>query len=123
MNFRTLLATAVTGLCSAGGDAYAACQIRGGMFYPAQNDTVHYSAAVSGDGTCDRSFTTRGLQFTGIKIAARPSNGSLSVSGVSSFAYRARAGYKGSDSFTVQACGTGRQGSGCSTLVYQVTVQ
>ncbi len=68
MNLRTLLATSIAGFCIVGGDAYAACQIRGGTFYPAQNDTVHYSAVVSGDGTCDRSFTTTGLQFTGVKM-------------------------------------------------------
>jgi hypothetical protein len=39
------------------------------------------------------------------------------------FALHIRGGYRGPDSYTVKACGRGREGPGCVTLTFNVTVQ
>ncbi len=104
-------------------EAQAECTVRGGRFFVAQNDTVEYSATVTGDGKCERDFSTDRSTFKSTTIAKRPSNGAISTNGVSNFKYAARAGFKGKDSFVVKVCGEGLAGSGCSTLNYEVDVQ
>jgi hypothetical protein len=38
------------------------------------------------------------------------------------FSLRVRNGYRGPDSYTIKACGRGREGPGCITLTFDVTV-
>jgi hypothetical protein len=38
------------------------------------------------------------------------------------YALRVRGGYRGPDAYTVKACGRGREGPGCVTLTFNVTV-
>ena len=118
--FSLALLTAVCGFASG---ANAACTVQGGSFFPYQNDSVSYSATVTGNGVCTRTFTSYKLTFTGVSVVARPSHGSLTPSGVAGFVYRAKPGFKGSDQFVVRACGNHQQGSGCSTLTYNVSVE
>jgi hypothetical protein len=47
----------------------------------------------------------------------------LGSTGHYEFKYQPRAGIKGADKYTIQICGKGPAGSGCSGLTYQVTVQ
>jgi hypothetical protein len=42
---------------------------------------------------------------------------------ISTFEYTARAGYKGSDSFAIQAAGKGPTSSGTSIVTMNITVQ
>lgn len=103
--------------------ASASCVVRGGRFDPAQNDAPTWSAAVS-DGTCTINFRSRGsMVFTGTTLVSRPSGGSIAMAGNTSASYRARAGFKGSDSVAFKVCGSHRGGAGCSTITVNMSVQ
>ncbi len=110
-------------LISTAPSAFANCQFGGPSFLPPLNDTVGQTILLSGGDTCRRAFTTHSLTFTGVTILTPPQHGSLSVQSVSSFSYRVKGGYKGADTFAVKVCASGKQGVGCSTLNYSVTVQ
>lgn len=103
--------------------ASASCVIRSTRFEPAQNDSVTWGAGVTG-GTCRITFRSiSSLVFTGTSIVGRPSNGTIAMSGNTAAEYRARAGFKGSDSVAFRVCGEGRSGKGCSTITVQLDVQ
>ncbi|MFO1167791.1 MAG: Ig-like domain-containing protein [Rhodoblastus sp.] len=118
------IASAAAGIILIGVEsASASCVMRGGRFDPAQNDSVTWSAAVTG-GTCPINFRSiSSLVFTGTTIVGRPSGGSVSMSGNTSANYQARAGFKGTDSVAFRVCGEGRAGKGCSTITVQLQVQ
>lgn len=103
--------------------ATASCILRGGRYDPAQNDPHTWAAAVTG-GTCTINFRSRGsMVFKGTSIAARPSGGSVAMSGMTTASYQARAGFKGADSVTFKVCGEHRGGAGCSTITVNMSVQ
>ena len=104
--------------------AMANCRIIGFRFFVAQNDAVSTTGISTGGSGCThrfRSFST--TQFTSGSIVSRPSNGTLSEIGALAFRYVPKAGYKGTDRYTVRVCGKGDAGSGCSTITYNLTVE
>jgi hypothetical protein len=114
-------AMAVCILVSSSADA--ACRIMGFRFYPAQNDSVSTTGVITGGTACTHPFRAGGtLRFNSASIASRPSNGTLTQTGALSFRYQPRAGFKGSDQYSLKVCGTGRSGIGCSTITYRMTI-
>jgi Bacterial Ig domain len=101
----------------------ADCRVRGDRYF-FNNDTQSYDVLVTGDGLCARQFRPGGRSsIESVSVVSKPSNGSLSINGVSQVIYKARTGFKGSDRFVVKVCGEGMGGKGCSTLPHDVTVQ
>ena len=49
-------------------------------------------------------------------------NGNASVAQSGAITYTPKAGFTGSDGFTLQVCGKSNAGSGCSTIHYHVTI-
>jgi hypothetical protein len=56
-------------------------------------------------------------------ISQRPAHGMLKRLNISTYEYTAKAGYKGSDSFAVQATGKGPTSSGTSVITMNATIQ
>jgi len=56
-------------------------------------------------------------------IAKEPANGILKKLDVSTYEYTAKAGYRGPDTFVVQATGTGPTSSGTSIITMNATVK
>lgn len=102
--------------------AEAKCQWTGSGFQPVENDTRTYV------GTCDEkgrqaTFTPgAGYFFKSVSVASRPRNGKLETFKYG-FEYRPKKGYRGPERFAVKVCATRDERQGCSTLVYELTVQ
>ncbi len=60
------------------------------------------------------------MTYTKASIVSRPQHGKLAQDGDFSFQYSAGS-FKGDDHFTLKICGTGKDGSGCSTLNLTIT--
>ena len=115
----TLLATIFTASA-----AMADCRTIGFKFYPAQNDSISTTGVTTGGSECRHRFRSLAtLQMTSGSIVSRPSNGTLTEIGALQFSYVPRAGYKGTDQYTVRVCGRGGGGHGCSTITYNIAVQ
>jgi hypothetical protein len=56
-------------------------------------------------------------------IAKEPAHGTLKKLDVSTYEYTAKAGYRGADTFVVQATGTGPTSSGTSIITMNATVK
>jgi hypothetical protein len=56
-------------------------------------------------------------------ISQRPAHGTLKRLNASTYVYTAKAGYKGSDTFAVQATGKGPSSAGTSTITMNATIQ
>jgi hypothetical protein len=60
---------------------------------------------------------------TDLENCKEPANGTLKKLDVSSYEYTAKAGYRGPDTFAVQATGTGPTSSGTSKITMNATVK
>jgi hypothetical protein len=99
------------------------CRTQPFQFYPAQNDTATAVETMDAAG-CLNQFRAGGkAMFTEASIVSKPHNGTLSQTGGFAFTYKPKVGFKGSDSYSLKVCGTSPQGTGCSTINYQATVQ
>jgi hypothetical protein len=104
--------------------AMADCRTIGFRFFVAQSDAVSTTGISTGGSACTHRFRSFGTtQFTSGSIVSRPSNGTLSEIGALQFRYVPKAGYNGTDRYTVRVCGRGGAGSGCSTITYNLTVR
>ncbi|WP_460449531.1 hypothetical protein [Alsobacter sp. SYSU BS001988] len=107
--------------------AWAECRVftRNQRFFPAQNDSVTWRSMIGADSKrCSYTFTSAGkLIFTSSKIATQPSSGVLTQTGAFKLAYARKGAGTGRDKFAVSVCGTGPQGSGCSTVNYDVVLE
>jgi hypothetical protein len=56
-------------------------------------------------------------------ISQKPAHGTLKRLNISTYAYTAKSGYKGSDAFAVTATGKGPTASGTSVITVNATVQ
>ena len=56
-------------------------------------------------------------------ISQKPENGKLKKVNVSTFEYRAKAKYKGSDTFAIKATGQGPKASGTSVITVHATIK
>jgi hypothetical protein len=101
-----------------------ACHKGQAVFHTDRSDSITVPETSIGGGECVNSFVAQSpASFTSASIAGNPSNGKLDQTGHYEFKYQPRAGFKGADKYTIQICGKGPTGSGCSRLTYQVSVE
>ena len=112
---------AVGGLALYASAAVADCNVIGGRFHPNQKDVLNLSGVMSAGSTCIhkvRALNT--YRFASASVVSAPHNGTLSPIESFSFRYQPKAGFRGSDEYSVRVCGM-RQGA-CSMLMYRMTV-
>jgi hypothetical protein len=103
--------------------AFAACDVKGEIFYLHKNDVSRNTAKTDMHG-CDLHFISAGkINFRSAAVVAKPKNGSLRKIAHLEFRYRPKPGFKGNDAFSVKVCGKTPNGSGCSTLHYDAAVE
>lgn len=76
---------------------------------------------VKSGGSCHYAFRMDGIVRSS-KISATPKNGTVRMLNQTSFEYKAKAGYKGPDTFAIEATGSNQTGSGTSILTMNVDV-
>jgi hypothetical protein len=100
------------------------CQKDHITFYTDQNDKITTKETSVGGGACVHTFVAKGnATLTGASIADQPSNGTLSQLDAFKFKYQPNNGFTGSDQYTIEVCGDGPNGAGCSQLTWQATVE
>ena len=77
---------------------------------------------IASGGSCLFSLPTRG-EILSSSISQRPAHGTLQRIDRSSYVYASRAGYKGSDTFSVRATGKSPTSSGTSVITVNATLQ
>ncbi len=113
---------AVGGLAVFSSAAAADCNVIGGRFHPNQKDVLNLSGVMSAGSTCiHRIRANNTYRFASAAVVSPPRNGTLLAMESFSFRYQPRAGFRGSDAYSVRVCGT-RQGA-CSMLMYRMTVK
>ena len=73
-------------------------------------------------GSCLLPIRIRGTVSESV-ISQRPVHGKLKRLDVSTFEYKAKARYKGSDTFTIKATGQGPTASGTSVITVHATIK
>jgi hypothetical protein len=100
------------------------CNTRMVRYFLAENASLVTEQSVAQPG-CSYAFP--GDTYTiyeSVTVVRRPQNLVITPnSNGFGFALRIRGGYRGPDVYTVKACGRGREGPGCVTITYNVTVQ
>ena len=84
------------------------------------NSTGYFN--VASGGSCLFPIRIAGAMKSS-SISQKPAHGTLKKLNVSTYQYTAKAGYKGSDTFAVQATGKGPTASGTSVITMNATVQ
>lgn len=84
-------------------------------------NSIGYIEIASG-GSCLFVVNIAGEVFSS-SVAQRPAHGRLEKLNVSSFVYSSEPGYRGSDTFSVQANGQSPTGSGTSVVTINATLQ
>ena len=84
-------------------------------------NSVGYIQINSG-GSCLFSLNVRG-EIMSSSVSQRPAHGRLQRIDRASYVYRSNAGYRGSDTFAVQATGKGPYSSGTSVITVNATLQ
>ena len=103
--------------------ASAVCLVTPITFNPPQNDSVSTSVVITNRSSCIirfRSFSY--LVFDSVSVSSRPGSGTVNQVSAMEFRYRPKAGFKGSDRFSLRVCGKGRTNAGCSTVTYLISV-
>lgn len=77
---------------------------------------------IASGGSCMFSVYTTG-EILSSSVLQNPAHGTLQQLNVSSFVYAAQAGYRGSDTFSVQATGKSPTSSGSSVFTINATLQ
>jgi hypothetical protein len=85
-----------------------------------QNSTADISV-VSG-GSCLFPITTRGT-VTSSDILQKPAHGKLKRLNTTTYEYKAKARYKGSDAFAIKATGQGQTASGTSVITVHAMIK
>ena len=85
-----------------------------------ENPTGEVSVA-SGQ-SCQFSIKLRGT-VSGSDILQKPARGKLKKLNVTSYEYKAKARYKGSDTFSIKATGQGPTASGTSVITVNATIK
>lgn len=78
--------------------------------------------ALNSGGSCLFSLNVRG-EILSSSVSQRPSHGRLQRIDRASYVYTSRAGYSGSDTFSVRATGKSTYGSGTSIITINATLQ
>ena len=112
-------------LCAGGSAAKADCHFSPFAFFPERNDHVHVGVVAESRSFCAMAFKEGpGYTFTSASFGKAPPHGVLAKTGATSFAYRSFDNYHGPDQYSVKLCAEKSDGrKGCSTLIYDVTVQ
>jgi hypothetical protein len=84
-------------------------------------NSVGYIEIASGS-SCVFSVNITG-EVTSSSVSQNPAHGNLQQLNVSSFVYTSEAGYRGSDTFSVQATGNSQTSSGNSVITINATLQ
>jgi hypothetical protein len=84
-----------------------------------QNSTADIS--VASGGSCLFPITMRGTVSS--DILQRPAHGKLKKLNVTTYEYKAKARYKGSDTFAIKATGQGPTASGTSVITVHATIK
>ena len=85
-----------------------------------QNSTGDISVAAG--ESCLFPITMRGT-VTSSEILQKPAHGKLKKLNVTTYEYKAKAKYKGSDTFVIKATGQGPTASGTSVITVQATIK
>ena len=91
--------------------------------YLLRGDSVAVSLSGLKGEACNASWRVGGAaSIASADLADRPKNGQATVTS-SNVKYTPKAGFAGTDAFSVKLCGSNRQGQGCSTLQFTVSLQ
>lgn len=121
---RRSLLTSLVALILAGAPAFAQnapqCPMSGSPSDWGVN-SIGYIEINSG-GRCLFSLNVRG-EILSSSVSQRPAHGRLQRIDRSSYVYSSKAGYRGSDTFSVRATGKGPYGAGVSVITINATLQ
>jgi hypothetical protein len=99
------------------------CNTRFVRFFLAENAARSTEQSLASPGC---SYAIPGDSYTvyeSITVVRRPQHLTITPnSNGFGFALRVRGGYKGPDAYTIRACGRSREGPGCVTIAFSVTV-
>ena len=96
------------------------CSISGTLADWGENSTADIDLA-SG-ASCQFPIKMRGT-VRGSDVSQKPSHGKLKRLNLSTFEYKAKARYKGSDTFAIKATGQGPTASGTSVITVNATIK
>ena len=96
------------------------CTVNGSKTGWGQHMTGYFT--VASGASCNAGIAIEGV-FENSKVLRPPKHGAVTQVNVSTFQYTANAGYKGADTFAIQAKGTGPTSSGTSVVNLKVTVK
>jgi hypothetical protein len=85
-----------------------------------ENSTGYINLAPG--GSCQFPITMRGT-VNSSDISQKPGHGKLKKLNISTYEYKAKKKYKGSDSFAIKATGQGPKASGTSVITVNATIQ
>jgi hypothetical protein len=85
-----------------------------------QNSTADIS--VASGGSCRFPITMRGT-VSSSNILQKPLHGKLKKLNITSYEYKAKARYKGSDTFSIEATGQAPTASGTSVITVHATIK
>src|SRR5215813_5801878 len=115
------LAVGVTGSMSASpAPAASDCPKLAELADWGQNSTADIS--VASGGSCLFPITMRGT-VSSSDILQKPANGKLKKLNMTTYEYKAKAKYKGSDTFAIKATGQGPTASGTSVITVHATIK
>ena len=100
--------------------AVSECSMSGTLADWGENSTAYIDLA-SGE-SCLLPIKMRGT-VTGSGIVQKPSHGKLKKRDLSTFEYKPKAKYKGSDTFAIKATGQGPTASGTSVITVHATTK
>jgi hypothetical protein len=100
--------------------AQTACQIVGNFAPFGQNMSGEFD--VKSGGSCRSALAMPGTMQSA-KIVTKPQHGTVRLVTPTTFEYKAKPGFTGSDAFTLAATGFGTLGTGTSTLNMKVNVR
>lgn len=113
-------AIAIAGLGWSPSAKAASCQIVGNFAPFGQNMSGEFN--VRSGGSCTSALSMPGtMQNT--KVVTPAQHGTVRMVSLTTFEYKAKPGYTGSDSFAIAATGVGTLGTGTSTLNMKVNVK
>ncbi len=96
------------------------CQIVGNMTPFGQNMSGEFD--VRSGSSCTSALSMPGtMQST--KVVSKPQHGTVKMVSLTTFEYKAKPGYTGTDAFTLAATGFGTLGKGTSLLKMKVNVK
>ncbi|MGV7214785.1 hypothetical protein [Bradyrhizobium sp. UFLA05-112] len=96
------------------------CSVSGTLADWGENSTADID--LTSGGSCQFPIRMRGT-VSGSDVAQKPSHGKLKRLTPSTFEYKAKAKYKGSDTFAIKATGQGPTASGTSVITVHATMK